>query len=199
MTVAKRRPAPLRHALALAALALAACGGGGSNPLTNPDSVQNTSDTQTARKLSFAFFQKCVNPIVTKPITIGGVVTANNCANSGCHDYANGTGNSFKVIAAAAPVDLSNVPNLSDSEKAAIRATDIYKNYYSAQGVVIVGAALRSLLLDKPLVLNALHGGGQILPDTNDENVKTIKFWIEHPVANGQDEFSVAAPACAQP
>jgi hypothetical protein len=194
MTVAKRGPAPWRHAVALGALALAACGGGG-NPLTNPQAVDNTADTQNGRKLSFTFFQKCVNDIFITPlpININGAVSINTCAGSGCHDQGNGTGGAFRVYGTATAVNLASTPE-------AIRATDMYRNYYSAQGEVIVGAALKSLLLDKPLVLNALHGGGLIFPNTDDPNVKIIRYWIEHPVPAGQDEFSVPEPAtCVQP
>ena len=187
MTDATRRPAATRHALAFAALVLAGCGGGG-NPLTNPNSVDNTAGTTTRQKLSFAYFQTCVNDIITKPIKINGTATNNTCASSGCHDYLNGTGGAFRVIGAA--IAASGAMTADQ-----IRATDIYKNYYSAQGEVIVGAPLQSLLLEKPLVLNVLHGGGLIFPSTNDDNVKIIKYWIEHPVPAGQDEFSVPAPA----
>ncbi len=74
-----------------------------------------------------------------------------------------------------------------------IRATDMYKNFYSAQGEVVFGAPLSSRLLAKPLLLNVLHGGGLIFLSQDDPNVKLIRYWISRPMPQGQDEFSNAA------
>ena len=59
--------------------------------------------------------------------------------------------------------------------------------------VTVLGSAAQSRLLAKPLLLNVLHGGGQIFPDAQDPNAKLIQYWISHPVPAGQDEFSSAA------
>ena len=56
--------------------------------------------------------------------------------------------------------------------------------------MVIVGNPNESRLVVKPLVLNVLHGGGQVFPSQNDPNAKLIKYWITHPAPLGQDEFS---------
>src|ERR1700748_1163965 len=72
----------------------------------------------------------------------------------------------------------------------AIRATDMYKNFYSAQGVTVFGSPLQSRLFDKPLVLNVLHGGGRIFASQDDPNAKLISYRTSDPVPNGQDEFS---------
>jgi hypothetical protein len=56
------RPLAAAGGLAVAAAwGLASCGGGG-NPLGNPDTIQNPP-TQGGQKLSFIYFQKCINPI----------------------------------------------------------------------------------------------------------------------------------------
>jgi hypothetical protein len=47
----------------------------------------------TGQKLSFAYFQRCVNPVLNLPlrVNIGGVITTNTCAAAGSHDNASGT------------------------------------------------------------------------------------------------------------
>ncbi len=176
-------------ALALAG-ALASCGGGSSNPFDNPGAVQNPAGA-TGQHLAFAYFQKCINPIFLAQlqITQGGTVSTNTCAGSGCHDTTTGTGGAFRVVQNAQPVDLANAANTPD----VIRTSDIYKNFYSAQGEVVLGSTAQSRLLAKPLLLGVLHGGGLIFPNENDPNAKLIKYWISHPAPLGQDEFSTAA------
>jgi len=165
-----------------AALLMASCGGGG--PLDNPPLVDNPPGT-SSRKLSFAYYQKCVNPIFLAALqtTINGVVTTNTCAGAGCHANATGTGGAFRVIPEAAAVTLPASP-------ATIRATDMYKNFYSAQSEVVLSAPAQSRLLAKPQLLNVLHGGGLIFESAADPNLKRIQFWIAHPQPQGQDEFS---------
>jgi phage-related tail fiber protein len=176
-------------AACLLALGLAACGGDGSNPIGNPPEVSNPVGL-TGQKLSFAYFQKCINPIFVArlQINIGGAISTNTCAGSGCHDNTTGTGGALRVVANAQPVDLSDPANTPD----VIRTTDMYKNFYSAQGSVVIGAVTQSRLLTKPLVLNVLHGGGLIFEDLNDPNARLMQYWMTHPAPNGQDEFSTA-------
>jgi hypothetical protein len=168
---------------------LAGCGGD-ENPLDNPPTVQNAPGTG-GQKLSFVYFQKCIQPIFLAQLQInqGGVISTNTCAAAGCHDNATGTGGAFRLLGNAQPVDLSNPANTPD----AIRATDMYKNFYSAQGEVVFGAPLSSRLLTKPLTLNVLHGGGLIFLSESDPNVMLIRYWISRPMPQGQDEFSSAA------
>ena len=79
----------LRRTLLLLPLAVAACGGG---------EVENAPATG-ARKLSFAYFQRCVMPILVTqlPVTLNGSTTVNSCAAAGCHDDTNGTGGALRV------------------------------------------------------------------------------------------------------
>jgi hypothetical protein len=86
-------------------------------------------------------------------------------------------------------VDLGDPANTAD----VVRLTDMYKNYYTAQGVTIVGQPSQSRLLNKPLVQGVLHGGGLIFDSDQDINAKRIRYWIGRPVPEGQDEFSAAA------
>jgi len=178
-------------AIAGAAL-LASCGGGG-DPLSNPSDVTNPSVAGGA-SLAFPYFEKCIFPIFLKqlPITQNGVTSTNTCSGAGCHDSNTGTGGALRVIVAAQPIaDADLVAAATDSATAtAIRATDMYKNFYSAQGVTVFGSPLQSRLFDKPLVLNVLHGGGRIFASQDDPNAKLIAYWISHPVPSGQDEFS---------
>jgi hypothetical protein len=167
----------------LLALGLAACGGGGSNPIGNPPEVSNPVGV-TGQKLSFAYFQKCINPIFVArlQINIGGAISTNTCAGSGCHDNTTGTGGALRVVANAQPVDLAGSADT-------IRASDMYKNFYSAQGSVVIGSTTQSRLIAKPLVLNVLHGGGLIFENQQDPNAVLIQYWITHPAPN---EFSTA-------
>ncbi|WP_428425127.1 hypothetical protein [Methylibium sp.] len=189
-----RRPAR-RAIVPLAALLLAGCGGGG-NPLGNPPDVNNSGGV-TGQKLSFIYFQKCINPIFQAQlqININGVISTNSCAGSGCHDNANGTGGAFRVLPSATQVDLANAANTPD----VVRASDMYKNFYSAQGEVIPGSPATSRLVNKPQVLGVLHGGGLIFANDQDPNVKLLQYWISHPSPQGQDEFSVAGNSMFTP
>jgi hypothetical protein len=183
---------------ALAALGISAfltgCGGSGDNPLDNPANVQNPS-TAGGQKLSFIYYQKCINPIFLARLTINqnGVLSTNTCAAAGCHDDRSGTGGAFRLIGGAAPV---NVATMSPD---AIRQTDMFRNFFSSQGEVVLGAPLSSRLLTKPLLLNVLHGGGLIFTDQNDPNVRLIRYWISRPMPQGQDEFSSAANSMFTP
>ncbi len=190
-----RSPIRLRHTLVAAGAALlAACGG--SNPVDNPSSIQNPA-AASGQKLSFAYFQRCINPIflASLPSTQNGVTTTNTCAASGCHDNVNGTGGAFRVVGTAATVDLSTASNTPD----VVRTTDMYKNFFSSQGVVVFGSPDQSRLVTKPLVQNVLHGGGLIFDNQQDPNVKLLQYWINRPMPQGQDEFSTAANSMFTP
>jgi len=181
-----------RHALAAFAIAalVGACGGGGSNPFGNPPAVENGPGSG-GQKLSFAYFQRCVYPIFLAelPIQQGNVSSINTCAGSGCHDNTNGAGGSFRVVPGAPVVDVTNAANTPD----VIRATDMYRNFYSAQAATVLGSPTASRLLAKPLVQGVLHGGGIVFDSLDDPNAKVIAFWISRPVPAGQDEFSTAS------
>ena len=180
----------------LLAIALAGCGGGGDNPLDNPADIDNPLEV-SGQKLSFAYFQRCINPILLAPLQVNrnGAISTNTCAGSGCHDNTTGTGGALRVVASAEPVDLTNPANTPE----VIRASDIYKNFYSAQGSVVIGSATQSRLLAKPLLLNVLHGGGLIFESEQDPNAKLIEYWITHPAPQGRDEFSSASDGLFTP
>ncbi|MEP7302797.1 MAG: hypothetical protein ABI699_14880 [Caldimonas sp.] len=190
----QRRAAPLRpitsalSCFAAAAL-LASCGGSSGNPFDNPAAVTNPG-VVSGQHLAFAYFQRCINPIFNAQLQIqlNGVTSVNTCAGSGCHDNVTGTGGAFRLVGTAQPVDLSDPAMTPD----VIRTTDMYKNFYSAQGEVVLGSTTQSRLLNKPLVLGVLHGGGLIFPSESDPNALLIKYWISHPAPQGQDEFSTA-------
>ena len=179
----------------LGAALLVGCGGGG-DPLSNPGNVGNPVVTGGAT-LAFPYFEKCIFPIFLKqlPITQNGVSSTNTCSGAGCHDSNTGTGGALRVIVAATPIaDTDLAAAASDSATAtAIRATDMYKNFYSAQGTTVFGSPIQSRLFDKPLVLNVLHGGGRIFTSQDDPSAKLISYWISHPVPKGQDEFSISS------
>lgn len=174
-----------RCVIASAAALLASCGGGGTNPIGNPQDVSNPSVT-SGQHLAFAYFEKCVEPILFSQISNGS--STNSCAGAGCHAAATGTGGAFRLELDATAVDVTDPANTSD----VIRATDIYKNFYSAQGEVVIGDPIQSKLFQKPLVLTVNHGGGKIFTSDTDPNATIFKYWITHPAPDGQDEFSPA-------
>lgn len=173
---------------AVVAATVAGCGGSGSNPFDIPSQVANPQQT-SGQKLSFAYFQHCVYPILQAQlqINVNGVVSTNSCASSGCHDNANGTGGALRIFPAS-EVNLADPANTVE----AIRAADMYKNFYSAQGETVLGAPASSRLLNKPLIRGVLHGGGLIFASDQDPNAKVFAYWISHPAPQGHDEFSTA-------
>lgn len=181
---------------ALVAALSSGCGGGDGNPLGNPPSVLNPPATG-GQKLSFVYFQKCINPVLLAQLQInqGGAISTNTCASSGCHDNITGTGGALRLVQSAQAVDLSNPANTPD----VVRSNDMYKNFYSSQGSSVIGAPQQSRMLTKPLTLNVLHGGGVIFADQNDANAKLIAYWIGRPMPQGQDEFSSAANSMFTP
>ena len=180
-----RHPRLRLPCLTAAAAVLAACGGG--SPLDNPGTLVNPPGAN-GQKLSYAYFQRCVNPVLNLQlrVNINGVISTNTCAASGCHDNASGTGGALRLFGAAPAVDLTLAP-------AAVRASDMYKNYYSSLGETVVGSPEQSRLVNKPLVRGVLHGGGLIFDNPDDPSAKFIRYWINRPMPQGQDEFSVAA------
>jgi len=173
------------RALAALPLALAACGGG--SPLDNAETIANPLGAG-GQKLSFAYFQRCVNPVLNKPLTvvINGVASVNTCASGGCHDNTTGTGGALRLQGAAPAVNLA-------TDAATLRTSDMYKNYYSSLGETVVGTPDQSRLLNKPLVRGVLHGGGLIFGSVDDASAKLLRYWISRPMPQGQDEFSSAA------
>jgi len=172
-----------------AAMLVTLTGCGGGSPADNPPTISNPG-TVGGSHLSFAYFQRCINPIFLTPlpIQIGGVTSINTCAGSGCHDNTTGAGGALRVVPSATLIDVTNLGNTAD----VIRASDMYKNFYSAQAAVVIGSPTQSRLLNKPLVRGVLHGGGLIFLDMTDPNAQTFSYWISHPAPTGQDEFSTA-------
>lgn len=168
-----------------AALAWAVSGCGGNGPLGNPPNVSNEVG-EGGQKLSFAYFQRCINPIFLEQLPISGTSTTNTCAGAGCHDNSTGTGGAFRVVASAAVVDLNDPANTPE----VIKGTDMYKNYISSFGEVYLGSISQSRLLAKPRVQGVLHGGGLIFETDQDPHVRLILYWMTHPAPLGQDEFS---------
>ena len=184
---------PALAAVALTLL-LAGCGGSASNPLDNPATVTNAA-TAGGQRLSYAYFQRCINPILVAPLPIPGSSATNTCAGSGCHASATGSGGALRIVPDAQALAIADPANTAD----VIRASDMYKNFYSAQGVTVPGSPQQSRLFEKPLLLNVLHGGGQIFADENDPNAQLIAYWISHPMPAGQDEFSAASSSMFTP
>jgi len=175
--------------LAILLIGLGGCGGSG-DPLNNPPLVTNAAGA-TGQSLSFAYFQQCINPIflAALPNPLNGGATTNTCSSAGCHNDATGRGGAFRIVPTAQLV--TSLPPASTP--AQVQATDMYKNFYSAQGEVIINDPTQSLLINKPLLRNVLHGGGLIFASDQDPHIKQLEFWISNPMPAGQDEFSPAA------
>lgn len=146
--------------------------------------------------LCFAYFQQCVNDIFDTSLPIdydnnGTIDATNTCSGAGCHDNASGTGGAFRVIPHATPV------SLPVTNPAAVRgppATDIYRNFYSAQGASDIGSPAESRMLTKPLV-EVLHGGGRVFFSRQDTHAQQLLYWISHPAPEGKDEFCAECEA----
>jgi len=181
----------LKLALLTSTLLLVSCGGGA---LDNAPTLANPAGT-SGQKLSFAYFQRCVNPVLNTPlpVNLNGAVSINTCASAGCHDNTTGTGGALRLLGQAMSVDANT--RTAD----AIRATDMYKNYYSSLGETVVGSPDQSRMLNKPLVRGVLHGGGIIFENLDSREAKLIRYWINRPMPQGQDEFSAAANSMFTP
>lgn len=194
------KPAPSHRRCAglagAATLLLAACGGGGSNPLGNPPDIDNPAGLG-GQRLSFVCFQKCIDPVLQAQLRldINGAISTNSCAGGGCHSSVSGTGGALRVVPGASQVDLANAANTAD----VVRATAMYQNFYSSQGSAVPASPSQSRLLTKPLVQGTLHGGGRIFENRDDPNARLISYWINRPVPAGQDEFSSAANSMFTP
>lgn len=195
-----RLAARISLAAACTLATLSGCGGGG-NPLDNPETIDNPGNTG-GRRLSFLYFQYCVAPIfdmqltshVTDPRTGAMTTTINTCSGSGCHAVGVSTGGSLTLAPGAAPRAYPATGPLPQSDIDAMRnaasPAPIYQNFISAQAAVVIGQPTQSLLLNKPLVRNVLHGGGVVFETTTDPHAQTIQFWLQRPMPQGQDEFS---------
>jgi len=186
--VTRSAPGPLRSCLAAVGFILIGLSGcGGSNPLDNPPAVSNPGGA-VGQRLAFAYFERCVNPIFKAQLPSPTGNGTNTCAAAGCHDNATGTGGAFRIIPGALVQNVTDPANTP----AVLQASDMYKDFYSAQGEVVIGTPAQSRLLNKPLQQNVLHGGGLIFASDQDPNVKLIQYWINNPAPAGQDEFSTA-------
>jgi hypothetical protein len=202
MATQRPRPPQRRHiALTLSAMllltsalaTLSSCGGGSA--LDNAATLNNPGRTGS-QKLSFAYFQRCVNPVLVTPLPIPGAPPPNTgtstCAAGGCHDNITGTGGALRLVGGAVKVNLADTPD-------SIRNSDMYKNYYSSLGNSVVGAPEQSALLNKPLVRGVLHGGGVVFGSADDLAARALRYWINRPVPEGQDEFSSSANSMFTP
>ena len=190
-------------AAAVLAAGLGACGGSGNgNPLDNPPLVNNPASATGQSSLSFAYFQRCINPVFLEPlpITLNGVAVTNSCANAGCHANATGSGGAFRIIPTATPLTMSvpafgGAAAVTGASPDVIRASDMYKNFISAQGEIIINSAAQSLLVEKPLVMNVQHGGGRVFTSTADPHIVLFEYWISHPTPAGTGEFDTSSYA----
>jgi hypothetical protein len=190
-----RRLSQALLAVAGGALLVSACGGGGA--LDNAPTVSNPPGSATGQALSFAYFQRCVQPVLSRDLTVrlGNATTQASCAASGCHDNVAGTGGALRLNKNAPAIDLASTTLTPEQ----IRATEMYRNFYSSQGESIVGNPLASRMLTKPLVRNVLHGGGLVFDNPDTPEAKVLRYWISRPMPAGQDEFSAAAAAMFTP
>ncbi len=176
------------------ALFLSGCGGG--NGVLDNNATINNPPLNGGQYLSFAYFQRCVNPVlnarINNPNSTPGTTTTSTCSSGGCHDNVTGAGGALRLVGAAPVVSLAQSAD-------ALRNSEIYKSYFSSLGLSRLGSADRSAMLNKPLVRGVLHGGGVIFANANEPGAKTIAYWINRPMPPGQDEFSNAANSMFTP
>ncbi len=179
-----------RTTLSIALLGTLAACGGSSNPLGNPPVVSNPQSTQGNQHLSFAYFQKCINPIFLAQLPDPGNVDHQHLRRRWLSRHSDRHRRRFSFGAGARRRSTSRDPaNTPD----VIRATDIYKNFYSAQG-----DGRRRQHHAEPARRQAAAcsasstAAARSSRDENDPNIKLIKYWITHPAPLGQDEFSTA-------
>jgi hypothetical protein len=189
MTTLLSHKRPWLAALA-ASCGLLACGGG--TGVLDTSAAINNPPLNGGQYLSFAYFQRCVNPVLNARIANANSSTTSTCSSSGCHDNISGAGGALRLVGAAPAVDLAQ-------STAALRASEIYKNYFSSLGLSRLGAPDQSAMLNKPLVRGVQHGGGVIFVSASDPGAKAIAYWINRPMPPGQDEFSSAANSMFTP
>jgi hypothetical protein len=185
-------PASVACVTLLCATLLGGCGGGGNNanPADNPPDIANPTVLSTTKRLSFAYFQRCVQPILEAelPTTVNGVPSLGSCAASGCHDSRSATGGALRLVREAQFQSFE--PNPSNT--AQLRQSEMYRNFISAQAAVVPGQPADSLLLNKPLGRGVPHAGGVSFNSANDLNARVMAYWIARPLPEGEDEFSAA-------
>lgn len=182
-------------ATALASLALGGCGGDAGPtelpPIANPD-------TPPGPRLSYAYFQRCVYPILTTPIVLNtgnGVTRITTCSASGCHGDAPGTGGALKIEPVASPLQLLN-PLVTVAD---IRASPMYRSFLSAERQARPRNPDLSPLVTKPLEQNIAHVGGKNFNDALDPGMRRILYWINNPAGDAQDEFNPSTYAMFTP
>jgi hypothetical protein len=176
----------------LLGLGLSVSGCGGGNGVLDNNATINNPPLNGGQYLSFAYFQRCVNPVLNARINNPNSATTSTCSSGGCHDNVTGAGGALRLVGAAPVVSLT----LSAD---ALRGSEMYKSYFSSLGLSRLGSADQSAMLNKPLVRGVLHGGGVIFANANEPGAKTIAYWINRPMPPGQDEFSNAANSMFTP
>jgi hypothetical protein len=187
MTALRLRTQPVAMWLCVVLLG---CGGG--NGVLDNNATINNPPRDGGQWLSFAYFQRCVNPVLNARIANANSATTSTCSSGGCHDNVTGAGGALRLVGAAPVVSLAQPAD-------ALRSSEIYKNYFSSLGLSRLGAPDQSAMLNKPLVRGVLHGGGIIFSNASDPGAKTIAYWINRPMPPGQDEFSPAADTMFTP
>ncbi len=186
------KPSCSRWPAWLLVAALSGCGGDGNNanPADKPPDVANPTVLSTTKRLSFAYFQRCIQPILEAelPTTVNGVPTVGSCAAGGCHDSRSAVGGALRLVRGAQFQSFE--PNPSNVVQ--LRQSDMYRNFISAQAAAVPGQPEGSLLLNKPLGQGVLHAGGIAFSNANDLNARVLAYWIARPLPEGQDEFSAA-------
>jgi hypothetical protein len=130
----------------------------------------NVEPIQSGQALCQEYYEACINPLLTHPITVPGSNAVVTCAGEGCHNARSGAGGAFRLIA-----------------EAAAGTDDMTANYLAASSFTNLADPAMSKLLLEPLAGSSPtvggHGGGDIFADPNDPHYRDIYFWISHPQA----------------
>lgn len=123
------------------------------------------------------YFEACINPILTQPLTVGGNPGTFSCSSEGCHNVATGAAGSFKIFPRAEP-----------------GSVEIKANFLSAKSFAnISDPALSKILLEPLAGVSSVvggHGGGDLFLDPSDSRYQEIFLWISHP----QESATEACP-----
>jgi hypothetical protein len=156
------------------------------------DTVANPPGA-SGQKLSFLYFQRCVNPVLNTPlpVRIGGNTTTNTCAAGGCHDNVSGTGGALRLLGSAAPVDASALPDARARQRHVQELLLIARGKRGRQSrpepPAEQAAGAQHTARGRP----GLRDGGRPIA------AQLIRYWINHPMPAGRTNSAPRPTPCS--
>ena len=131
----------------------------------------------------FAYYQKCVNPILLELLPIAGTAVTNTCAAGGCHDVNTGSGGALRINPRAAEVVIGATPD-AESLRCAAADRDVPQLPPAQAQVVFAGARRQPPHQQAPGARRAAWGG-RVFRDENDPLGAHLIYWMSAPVPQG--------------